>query len=440
MSRTCSSQLKIIIIGCGMAGLCAAIEALRKEPESGVTLLDTGVRPGRKIYVTGNGRCNLTNDHQSAEDYRTSSGFIPDRLYQAGWNNEVSEFMRSVGVLTHARGEYVYPRTDQASTVAACLVREAQHLGAEIVTDCTATDCTRPDRDALFSVDAGKPGDHQHRKFDADRVILATGGMVSESYGCNGDGYRIASSFGHHITKIVPSLCPLISDDQFLSIAAGIRTAACVQLFADKDCTRPLCDASSGELQMTENGISGIPVYQISRYGTDGAYAAIDFLPELSDEAWEEACRSRLRNYSMQDTLGDFCLGLIPDRIAGWILAGLGLVREKKIRNLGEGQKESQIRILHSILRLMRRKVIHITGSADFEKAQTTAGGIVLSEVTDQMESVLVPGLYFAGEILDIDGKCGGYNLTWAIHSGRIAGRSAAESEFHGRKNYQNYP
>lgn len=469
----------ILIIGGGMAGLCAAIEAVRSNADVSVSILDAGDQPGRKIYATGNGRCNLTNMADSPLDYRTGDGFAQMRYYEPGWALEVISFMESLGVLTHERNGYVYPRTDQASTVAEALVREALRNGVQIRCGVKATACARTEDGTQFVVTAMDGGNEI--SLMADRVILASGGMVSPMYNCRGDGYRIARQFGHTIVPPVPALCSLTSDEPFLKMASGIRTSAMVSLYR-KQTSRPgepgtgtllpesgqdqgaegtagqapvpdqLLSVDAGEVQMTDTGISGIPVFQVSRYmeggfrpgrtpggeippserpgeetGESPYYAVLDFLPEMSPKDWERECAERIGRVRPSDTLGDFCLGLVPDKIASWLLAGIGQVREKKIANIGGGDPEVCRQTLRSIMNACRAKRIPITGSAGFEKAQATAGGISLAEVTEHMESFLAPGLFFAGEILDVDGICGGYNLTWALHSGRLAGKYAAE-------------
>ena len=181
---------------------------------------------------------------------------------------------------------------------------------------------------------------------------------------------------------------------------------------------------------MTADGISGIPVFQISRFAARSLKdtpekeitAVLDFLPELSEEEWKREKMRRLLQMSEKDTLGDFCLGLVPDKMAAYLIADLSEVRERKISNLKDRS------IPEKLLDRMRNKTVRITGTADFEKAQVTAGGIPLSEITEEMESRFAKGVYLAGELLDVDGCCGGYNLTWAMHSGRLAGRNAVRN------------
>lgn len=431
---------RIVIIGGGAAGLPAAIAAAREaaacKEQVTVTILDANDVPGKKLLSTGNGRCNLSNRVQKRDCYRSGSGLLPERFYRDGWDLEIEEFMRSLGVLLHERKDgYLYPRTDQARTVQQALIREAQRLGVGMISGVRVLEC-RP-------VNSGYVLETQPRgRVAADRIVLAAGGMVSKTYGCRGDGYRLLP-LRHRESPPVPALCALHSDDPHLKLASGVRTSASLTLLLDAE---PIAQAE-GELQLTDDGISGIPAFQISRYasraiarpGSDDNLrpdltVRIDFLPEISREDWEKECGRRLLAVHPSDTLGDFCRGLVPDRVVAWILAGFGLVREKKLANLnrprGEpaASAEAGRELLHNILNEMRSRTIRITGTESFDKAQVTAGGIAMDEIRDTMESARCPGCYLAGELLDVDGMCGGYNLTWAIHSGLLAGRSAVRS------------
>ena len=460
-----SLKKKLVIIGGGMAGLCAAIAAAGRVPcqegkkfESDIDMslsncsigadapaaafgktacadfasaghklelpeilvLDAGKEPGRKILATGNGRCNLTNRVQEADCYRCGNGREALPFYESGWDREMTDFMASLGVLTHERNGYVYPRTDQAATVLQALLRRAEQSGIRILRRYRAG-AVRKKRDGTFSITGEGP--EAAFSISAAAVILACGGMVSGTYHCMGDGYRIAKSLGHSVKEPVPALCALYTDDPYRKLASGVRTAARVQLFLDGE----KAAEDIGEIQMTADGISGIPVFQVSRYAARARKdtpekeitTVLDFLPELSERSWEQEKERRLRQMSDRDTLGDLCLGLVPDKIAAYLIAGLGEAREKKIGNLKDAG------ILEKLLDSMRSKKVRITKTADFEKAQVTAGGVLLCEVSDAMESRFAQGLFFAGEILDVDGVCGGYNLTWAMHSGFLAGKAA---------------
>lgn len=437
----------VVIVGGGMAGLCAAITGasvcrrqameVPKDPaeegkQGGLTilLLDADERPGRKILATGNGRCNVTNRDQTAGCYRWQDGSTPFPFFEEGWDQEVISFLRSLGILVHERNGYVYPRTDQAATVLDGLLRAVNAAGVRIFSGHRVLEVQK--KEGGFAV-CGKAGEEAFC-VSAKAVILAVGGKVSSLWHCAGDGYELAGRFGHRVLAPVPALCALQDEDPFRKIPAGVRTAARVTLQVDG---RTVAE-SAGEIQMTAEGISGIPVFQVSRFAARAQkdrpgceiLAKLDFLPELSPEEWEEEKRRRLSQIALQDTLGDFCLGLVPDKISSWLIAGRGEVKERKIAKLRDRS------VLEALLDDMRGKTVKICGVSGFEKAQVTAGGVLLSEVTDRMESVKQPGVFLAGELLDVDGICGGYNLTWALHSGRLAGESAALRVLEERKQH----
>lgn len=427
--------MRLVIVGGGMAGLCAAISAaetmhMKKNAEGEILLLDAGKEPGHKILATGNGRCNLTNRRQDAAFYRTGEQGAGLLFHPDGWELEMTDFMESLGILLHERDGYVYPRCDQASAVREALLRRIQKENATILRECRVRQIRR-ESSGKYRVSWTYGSDTHYCTEDlysipADAVILSTGGMVSRACHCMGDGYRLARGLGHHVTEPVPALCALSTDDPNRKIASGVRTACAVRLLIDGRKAAEDC----GEIQMTADGISGIPVFQISRFAARSLKdtpekeitAVLDFLPELSEEEWKREKKRRLLQMSEKDTLGDFCLGLVPDKIAAYLIADLSEVRERKISNLKDRS------IPEKLLDRMRNKTVRITGTADFEKAQVTAGGIPLSEITEEMESRFAEGLYLAGELLDVDGCCGGYNLTWAMHSGRLAGRNAVRN------------
>lgn len=453
--------VSVAVIGGGMAGLCGAIAAAVKladpaapcrtalqagRPEIGtpsVLVLDAGTEPAKKLLVTGNGRCNVTNLYQHPACYRTEE---PAELERFGIglperSGEVIRFLQEeLHVLCHDRNGYVYPRTDQAGTVQRALLNRCRELGISLCSGVRVRGLRREEQ-GTYLLETGT-----HQVLRADAVLLAAGGMVSALYGCTGDGYRLAKGFGHRCAPPAPALCELRVCSENLKRAAGIRTHGRVSLRINAQ----EAASSEGELQLGKETISGIPVFQISHFAgrafaasahrlpsdretpAAAVTAVLDFLPEVSDKEWERERLLRLQNallpQTMERTLQDFCLGLLPDRAAAWLIADLGGVPEQKLRTRYEREgRSAYLAFLHSLLDSMRCKELVITGTADYEKAQVTSGGILLSELSNGMESRLSPGLFLAGEVLDVDGICGGYNLTFALYSGRIAGKAAAE-------------
>lgn len=430
-----------------MAGLTAAIYAgLSWEGRKplDIVLLDANKEPGKKLLVTGNGRCNITNLVQNADCYRSGGGDVLKAFVFSdctSWPEQLLVFLHSeLGVLTHERQGYVYPRSDQAATIQKALLRRAEALGIQILSGVRATSVSMcPDENGRRQFLVTASGLLSGTSVRAASVILATGGMVSGAYGCVGDGYQFAQSLGHSVTKRFPALCMLLSKDPGLQRLSGVRTMGEIRLYSD----RQMLASSRGELQFTAEGISGIPTFQVSRYAAEAdaehpVTAVIDFLPELSEAEWDQICGQRLdkaceeisaakqavlegRSIRGTSLLQEFLLGLVPDKTAAFLIERCGEVPERKLYKLPHPQQ-----LLRRLLGLVRHTEFEVTGTPGFERAQVTAGGVSLSCINAGMESVKVPGLYMAGELLDVDGICGGYNLTFAFHSGSAAGKSAA--------------
>lgn len=436
----------LVVIGGGMAGLCSAVTAARELKRTdgrglSVLILDAGCEPGSKLLVTGNGRCNVTNLDQRPGCYRTEEPSAARRLGlgDAALAEEVIRFLRDeLHVLCHDRHGYVYPRTDQAVTVQKALLARCRELGVQICSNVRVMDLHRAeDGQYRLELPTGK-------QVYADAVLLAAGGMVSAQYGCCGDGYRLAAKLGHQCIPPAPALCALRVQNPGLKRAAGVRTHGRVSVLLNQ---RELA-SSEGEIQLNRDTISGIPVFQVSRYAgraltascadqngsckAAGILAVLDFLPELAQTDWEQERKRRLQEIGTPEagrqTLQDFCLGLLPDKAVAWLIEDQGGIPEQKLRAICdrvgvEGCRSFLSRLLDS----MRRKILPVVGTADYDKAQATSGGIRLSEMSDSLESKLSGGFFAAGEVLDVDGMCGGYNLTFAVHSGRIAGKASAE-------------
>ena len=399
---------RTVIIGAGASGCMAAVSAAYRGDQ--VLLLDANDRIGRKIYATGNGRCNLTNLYMSAECYRSGGEEDLSAFFTRFDERDMMDFWTSRGIYLHDRQGYVYPRTDQASTIAEGFgkILDELHVNVETGQQAVSIEAVR-DRFLIRT----KKGD----AFRADRVILACGGMAGPQYGCKGDGYRFAAKFGHTVAQPVPALVPLLcSEERILSAADGVRCDAAITLYAGEQ----KIFRERGELQMTKKGISGIPVFQMSGPAAAGLQkghemrVSIDFLPDLTPAAWEAEKQRRLGE-ERGKMMGTFFLGLVNRKILDMVLRKRNLQAEKKASKVDEAE-------LVRILDMLRDFRLRIDGTGTFAQAQVTAGGVPLSETDENLQSRLQPGLYLAGELLDVDGRCGGYNLQWAMTSGWIAG------------------
>ena len=417
----------IVVIGAGPSGCMAALSAskiLTRERRQGICLIEASDLIGRKIYSTGNGRCNLANLKLSEQSYMVD-GSAPDEgfmkffsLRDAGW---LTGWLRSRGFHTHDRDGLVYPVSDQASALAAFFERELAQAGVRVMTGLRVTGISIPDGinnggQFVVSTEAGK--------FSAAKLIMCCGGMAAPGLGGTDDGIKMMERAGHEIHEPYPALVPLLCHDPRLKTVKGVRCTAGAVLY-DGISGEPVC-GDTGEIQLLQDALSGIPVFQLSAAAglllKQGRrpYIVIDFLPGRDSRFLEEEFELRRR---MPDdlTLGAVLLGLVNDKVLRMILADEGLQPEMKKRRISDD-------ILMDILKRMKAVKFSIAGSAGYDRAQLMAGGVSMKELNEDMSSRIVPGLYAAGELCDVNGLCGGYNLQWAMISGAVAGESAAAS------------
>ncbi|MGN1023658.1 MAG: NAD(P)/FAD-dependent oxidoreductase, partial [Lachnospiraceae bacterium] len=281
-------KTQLAIVGAGPAGLCAAIAAKEADPDCGVLLLDRMQRAGNKIYATGNGRCNLTNLHQAPEDYFSDSAEDPFSYLGGIGDREVCAFVEDLGVRLYDRDGYVYPKTNQASSIALPLVHRAEDLGAKILTGSRVTGIQRDGRTFLLRAKEEQKGG-ESLEIHATCLLLSCGGLVSRSFGDEGDGAKLAASLGHRIIPLFPALTYLATSAPGMKVLAGVRANGACALYADGKLIRK----SEGEIQFTEGALSGIPFFQLS-HAAGRALAAgkkveasVCFLPgeKLSPEA-----------------------------------------------------------------------------------------------------------------------------------------------------------
>lgn len=448
----------VAVIGGGAAGMMAAIEAARAGAI--VTLIEKNPQLGKKLGTTGNGRCNYTNLDMGDRIGGKFRGFHPE-FAEAALDvlppEAVLDWFREIGVEPRFRGSYVYPNSDQASAVVDALREELHRLSVKVHYNAEVKSVQRVE-DAYFLIQC------TDAVVKADRVILAAGSKAAPKTGSNGDGYFIARKLGHRIVPYVPALCGIRCTGDAFKALAGIRTEAALELVIDGHCV----DREAGELQLVDYGISGIPVFQLSRYAAyalqDGKKAAvyINFLPgftgagavrdseqlsSVADTSTIEAsgaknlqnARTEVPGSAAEDPkdqavqlyrqrqerlagrkMESFFTGLLHQKLGQQLLRMANVRPELPVAELSE----KQLRSLASLSVRFKAECVEMNG---FQQAQVVAGGVDTSEVDPRtMASRLVPGLYFAGEVLDIDGICGGYNLQWAWASGYVAGRHAA--------------
>lgn len=403
----------IIIVGAGASGMVAAIMAARSG--ASVLMLEHMDIAGKKILATGNGRCNYTNRLQTTDCYRgTHSEFAWDILQQFTLHDTI-DFFQQLGILPREKNDCLYPMSMQAVSVRDALLLELRRLHVTIKTGIGIRRITKQNGKFIFETKQGT--------FQSRVCVLACGGKAAKKTGSDGSGYLYLTAFGHTVRPLLPALVQLTSGHSGLSELAGVRTEAKVRIYTGEEYR--LAAQDSGELQLTEYGISGIPVFQVSRYAAMALYekqpvfAELDFLPEFDGITLEKTLKMRFESYKKDRTVRESLIGLFPEKLISVLLQEAGIRTETPAEYVNE---KKQKKLVHAI----KNFKLEITGTKSFDAAQTTAGGIDTTELTSQLESCLVPGLFFAGEMIDIDGKCGGYNLQWAWSSGAVAGKAAA--------------
>lgn len=412
-----------IIIGAGAAGMTAAITCGGQGQK--VLLIERQRQMGRKILVTGNGKCNLTNFAQKEEYYRSDYPKRAQKILSVFGQAEAMELFEGLGIYTKDKNGYVYPYSEQAASV-----REA--FETAILSDSDITFLPEAEvynvwkeKERFFvAVKEGtddKKGGSEEQCYSCKSLLITTGGLAGPKFGCDGSGYTFARRFGHTVIKPLPALTALKSSAPFLKKVSGVRNQAAITLEIDGGFVKQ----ETGELQWTDYGISGVAIFQLSRFAITAleeekkVVLYFDFMPELSLEEKHTLFRT-LAQHNKEKSALSFLKGLFPAKLCLVILREAKVEEEKPVGTLEEKDWDVLIMaVSHFSLR--------VNGYMGYEKAQVTRGGIPLTELTDSLESALQPGLFFAGEVTDVDGTCGGYNLQWAFSSGTVAGRAIVE-------------
>ena len=406
------NKSKVGIVGGGAAGMMAAITAAMQGAK--VTILEGNDRLGKKLLATGNGKCNLGNLKLEAEEYYTGQPRkLEEYLSQFGVEDTVS-FFQGIGLMLKEKNGYLYPACEQASAVLDVLRYEIAALGIEVVTGCKVQQIISGTEKSLITVRS------HDQTFCFDRVVIACGGKAAPGTGSDGSGFELAGQLGHTIMPTVPALVQLKCSETYLKAVSGVRADARISVWRGKN---RIVD-ERGELQLTDYGISGIPVFQLSRQinyillTQKEVEVTIDFLPDYSPEEYERIQVGR--KLLMSDrTVEEFFTGMLHKKLMVQFIKLAGL----KLQEPAETADKAKIAKVYG---LCREWHLHVDGHKSYDNAQVCAGGVPLDEVTEQLESQKVSGIFFAGEILDVDGRCGGYNLQWAWSSGFLAGKAAA--------------
>lgn len=394
--------------------MMAALSAAEKGCH--VTIWERNNRLGKKLLSTGNGKCNYSNRDMGIEHYYGSDLAVASGVLERFGMEDTVRLFGSMGMLSRDKDGCLYPYSEQAATVQDILQLWLHRLHVCIETGVKAEHICRL-RNGLL---AAQTADRQE-VFDS--VILACGGCAAPKTGSDGSGYALAKELGHTIITPLPALVQLRCAEKNLKEVAGVRAKADLHLHIDGR----RAASEYGELQLTDYGISGIAVFQMSRLAScalrrrQKVTVTADFMREYPKDVWEKFIHQRLHMFRDAD-VGQLFTGMLNYKLMRYFIKQSGLKPDQKV------SKAEYDRIYH-VFGLCREWTLHIEAANSFDNAQVSAGGVPFSEVTENLESRMEPGIYFAGELLDIDGKCGGYNLQWAWSSGYIAGKCAAEGE-----------
>ena len=404
-------KTEIAVIGGGASGLMAAITARKSGKE--VVILERKDRILKKVLITGNGRCNITNVNANISNYFGKNISSVENILNRFTQQDTMDFFNELGIVCNEenRGK-VYPLSGQASSVVDALRFEAEKLGIKIETEFYVRKIEKDGfKFRIYSED--------RKKIEAGRVIIAAGGQSYPELGSNGSGFELAKELGHSVTKLSPSIVQLKTEKYQVKGLQGIKTDVAVTAYGDN---KKIC-TYDGELLFTDYGISGNVVFNISFVMPlyKDVEFEIDFMEKFDYNELYEMLKERKRILSHL-TMENYFNGMINKKLGQFLSKVSGIEKlSKPVKDLND----SDIRKLCTVLKKYRVKILETTG---FKNAQVTAGGVSLDEVnTETLESKIVKGLYFSGEVLDVYGECGGFNLQWAWASGHIAGENAAK-------------
>lgn len=407
---------KVIVVGGGASGMLAAISARRQGAD--VTILERNPRVGKKILATGNGRCNFTNVYADIDYYH---GDNPKFIYSPLSKFDVYstiDFFEELGI-SHKVEDLgkVYPMSDQASSILDVLLYELKRRKIKVICNAYVRRISKKQGKFLLELEDGG-------SMEGDRVIIATGGKAMPSSGSDGNGYNLAKQMGHSVVNTFPGLVQIMLEGSFFKQIQGVKFIGSAELLSNNKSLAK----DRGDILFANYGVSGPPILQISRKAGElllkgeDATLKINILDTMSKDDVKRLIERRFRNVRGK-TVEFSLVGLINKRLIPVLL------KEAKIDNLKAPAENLSKGDLNRIVHILTDWRFKIRGTKSWSSAQVTAGGVDTREIdSNTMESRIVKGLYFAGEIMDIDGQCGGFNLQWAWSSGYVSGYSAGKS------------
>ena len=393
----------VIIIGAGASGLVSAITAARRGKK--VTILEKNDKCGKKLLITGSGKCNYWNIDQNISHYHSSNNELLDKIITIENQNKALNFFDLLGIVPKIKNGYYYPFSNMALTIQNALVYELKKLNIEVIYNFEVTEIIKKD---YFIIN---PKDEN---ITAKKIILSSGSKACPKTGSDGIGYTLANSLGHNIINPNPALVQLKGEGNYFKKWNGIRTEATLSLYEDDK----LIKKETGEIQLTDYGISGIVTFNLSRFVSINLKKheekiLINFMPWVKESAYAWLKKQSKLNYPIDQTL---------ERFLNYKLVNIIIKKSKIKSNSFKKISEDEFK---NLINTLTHFTIIIKDTNSFDKAQVCSGGIPLTEINlKTMESLKTKGLYFSGEIIDVDGDCGGYNLGFAWMSGIIAGEN----------------
>ena len=406
---------RVLVIGGGASGMVASIYASKGNNE--VILIDKNNNLGKKILITGNGKCNYWNKDISIEHYNSLDKDILDKIIIDNNKLEIESFFERLGIVPRIKDNYYYPSSNQATSIQTALMLEMELSGVKIFNNEEVLFINKVDN--VFEVITS------NRKIYVDKVILATGSKACPKTGSDGFGYEIARKFGHEIVEPLPALVQLRLDASFLKEWQGIRSDVSVSLYENNKFIKK----EIGEIQLTNYGVSGICIFQLSSLVSRGLFNSnkeeieINFLNNLdiSDEDDFVKYFDKRNKLVLNRNVSQLLDGILNYKLINLILKISKIDRFDRWDNISIDKK----RLLGRNLTKLR---LNVKGTNSYDSAQVCSGGVRLREVNSlTMESLKVPGLYIVGELLDVDGECGGFNLGFAWITGYLAGSNVGD-------------
>lgn len=404
--------MNVAIIGGGASGLVCAIEAARAG--HAVSVFEKNSKVGRKILATGNGKCNISNQNISLSRYHGQAVHLIKEVLKRFDTLTCKAFFSKLG-LEMKEGEEgrLYPMSHQASSVVDTLLHEARSLGVHFYLESEVLSLKKEEQFVLHV---------KENTYTFDACVIATGSIAWKSLGSSGGGYDFAKAFGHTLIEPFPSLVQCVSDED-VSIASGVKMEASVELYIDNQ----KAQGAKGDLLFADYGLSGLAILEISRKAScafleeKNVHVVLDLLPEMSKEALQSLLHKRLA-YAKGKSLSLWLEGIIPKKLALLIIAHEKLLHVKDACELGAKE-------LKKILFALKAMRVSLRASKGFESAEVCAGGIDVRELDPKtLMSTKVKNLYFCGEVLDVDGDCGGFNLHFAWACGYVVGQSMGKA------------